>query len=620
MSRRVWASVVAAGAAVALVPCTVVAEQPSSGSASTATLSLTVSPNALLAVPSSVAAPVAAQLQAALQPISVQIDGAHTAGTRSASAADLSAGHADVTPLSINLEPLSQLLTELHSALTGLYGQISIPALPSALADVAAITGNSTVMGLLPSQLAADLTALNQQLASLTTKLANLPSDLTTAVDALQSTLIQSLGQQAKLVEGLSADLDSAHPNGQNSAQSAITVPPAVQLPPTVPTLPVVAQLAPFGATAVNAAGAHLYGVSGPQASSDESTTNLAVSPSMDLTNLQNDMAALQAVLQQVSGSISAIQPQLGAVAAIIAQALPGGLDLSTLATQVTAATTPADQLAQLAQSLQLNKLLSCNPQSSGACTIAATSVTPSGAGVHAMASSKLVDLAVLPMSSTLATALSPLGAATGTPLLDVQGVQATADSFVDGDNGSQTTSSTLSHIAVAGLTVVDNGQIAKQSLSGHTCQPDVSTLPDTPPVGEPMTLCLATPGGDLTLVITVGTPQYTYTGATHRSASLSKLELRILNGAPDRSNPVTALGATAAGPIATADMGGVTSEVLGTSATLVPTSQQGSNVVMEQTGMFGAGSLVVGFGLLGLGFGLRRASRRPTRRRGGVA
>ena len=217
-------------------------------------------------------------------------------------------------------------------------------------------------------------------------------------------------------------------------------------------------------------------------------------------------------------------------------------------------------------------------------------------------------------MSPTLATAIGA-PATTGTPLLDVQGLQATSDSFIDGSNGNQTTSSSLTHLAIAGVTVIDNGQIIKQSLSGSACQPNAGSLPSGIPVGEPMMLCLATPAGDVTVILTVGTPQTTYSGASHRAISLTKAEIRLLNGAPDGTHPLRPLGATQVGTIASVDMGAVSSEVLGTS-TLVPTSQSGSNVVMEQTGMFGAGSLVIGFGLLGGAFVLRRASRRSRGRR----
>jgi hypothetical protein len=240
--------------------------------------------------------------------------------------------------------------------------------------------------------------------------------------------------------------------------------------------------------------------------------------------------------------------------------------------------------------------------------------VVPQGAGVHAIATSKVVDLAVLPMSPKLATAIGA-PAATGTPLLDVQGLQATSDSFIDGSNGNQTTSSSLTHLAIAGVTVIDNGQIIQQSLSGSACQPNPSSLPSGLPVGMPMTLCLATPTGDVTVIITVGTPQSTYSGATHRAISLTKAEIRLLNGAPDGTHPLTALGATQVGTIASVDMGAVSSEVMGISSSgsggLVPASQGGSNVVMSQTGMFGPGSLVIGFALLGGAFLLRRASGR---------
>lgn len=609
MSSRVVGCVVAAVAAVALVPSTVLADQPFSGSASTTTLTVSVAPTAVLGVPSSVVSSLPQQVQsiltAALQPITAEIDGAHSNGTRSGSAADLSTGHSDVTPLSVQLAPLSSLLDELHNTLTALWGQVTIPALQSALSDVATITGNSTVMGLLPSTLSTELTALNQQLSSLAQDLAGLPDVLTQAVDQLKATLVSTLTQ------GLTADLNTAHPTGQNVTQGAIVVPPAVTLPPLVPSLPLVAKLQPFTATAVNVAGAQQFGVSGPQASTEQASTGIDLAPAMSLTSLANDLTALQTQLTTVKSTIAAISPLLtSAVQTIIGQALPGGLDLTTLGQQVDAALAPVTQLLQLSQALQLNSPFSCNDQGSGTCSLASTSVTPQGSGIHAMAASKLVDLSVL-SGPALDTALN---IPTGTPLLDLQGLQATADAVIDGTNATSTTSGQLLGLSVAGVTVIDSGQIAKSSLSGHTCQPaDAGSLPDALPIGQPLTVCIATPAGDLTVVITVGAPQYTYTSSTHRSASLAKAEVRLMNGAPDATHPVTALGAASAGNVATVDMGTVSTEVLG--ATLVPSSQDGSNVVMQQTGMFGPGSLLVGFGLIGGGAVMRRRVLRRERR-----
>lgn len=606
--KRVFGCIVATAAAAAMIPATVLADGTFSGSAGAATLTVSVNPSALVTLPASVVAALPAavqqQLTTALSQITAGVDGAHATGTRSATAADLTSGHADTTPIALNLAPLAQLLTAFHGALTTLWGQVTMPVLQSTLANVATVTGNSTVMGLLPSTLATQLTALNQQLSSLVTDTASsVPTVLTQAVDQLDATLVGSLTQ------GVAADLNNANPDGQTVSNPAITVPPAVTLPPLVPSAPVVAQLAPYSATAVNAAGAKQFNASGPQATSSESTTNIAIAPSMNLGSLQTQLAALQSVLAQVKSSIATIQPQLTGASAIISQALSGGLDLSALGSQVNAATTPVTDLVQLAQSLQLNSLLACNALGTGSCTITSTSVTPQGAGVHATASSKLVDLSLLQTGSTLASAL---GTAANTALLDVQGVQATSDVYIDGSNGNQNTSSNLAHIAVAGVTVVDNGQIDKAALAGHVPAFVLSALPDALPGGQTTTIPVSTPAGTLTVYITLGTPQSTYTGTTHRNATLTKMEIRLANGAPDGTAKVPDLGLMGAGTMATVDLAAVSAEVLGTStSTLQPASENGSNVVMEQTGMFGPASLLVGFGLLGGGVVLRRASRR---------
>jgi hypothetical protein len=610
---------VAVAATVAVLPAAVSADQPvgSTANASTTALSLSINPSALLSVSSASVQQLPANLRTllttTLQPTTLRIDGANASASRSAAVADLASGHSDATPVALDASSLSQLLSNLHAVLADLGGRVSVPALQSTLADVATVTGNSTVMALLPAPLAAQLTTLNQQLGSLSTKLAALAGDTSIAVDQLQATLGQQLGAQLRYVTGVKADIDAAHPQGQSQSSAALTVPPQVSLPPLVSNLPLIAQLAPFGATAVNSAGAAQFGAGGPQTSSNESTTSIDVAPAMDLTDLRADAVAVGALLSQVSALATAVAPQLGAVSAIVGQALPGGLSLSALIAQVATAAGPAGQLSTLVAALQLNKMLSCRTLSSGTCVIASTSITPQGAGLHAVATSKLVDLAVLPMGSTLAAALSSLGGATAdTPLLDVQGVQATSDAFIDGSISAARASGQASRVAVAGLVVMDNGQLNKQGLVGHVVQQVLDALPGSPVVGEPMVLPIQIGSGVLTLQITLGAEQRTYTGASHRSASIGKLQVRLLNGDTNGQNPVSQLGASQAGPIVTLDTAMVSSEVLGTGTdgTLVPLGE-GSQVTMGQTGLFGPASLVVGFGLLGAGVVLRRLSRR---------
>jgi hypothetical protein len=613
-------SAVAAAACVALLPLAAHADQPvgASANAGTAALSLSIDPTALLSVPDAdvqaLPAGLRTLLTTALQPVTVRVDGANATASRTAATADLVSGHSDATPVSLDLASLSSLLSELHAVLSGLAGGVTVPSLQSTLSDVATLTGNSTVMALLPSGLQTQLQALNTQLAALAAKLAALPTDAVAAVDQLQATLGQQLGATLQYVTGLQADINSAHPVGQVQSSSALTVPPQVSLPPLVSTMPVIAQLAPFGATAVTAAGATHLGASGPQASSTEATTSLDVAPALDLTNLRADMAAITTLLSQVNTTATAIVPQLSGVAAIISGALPGGLSLSSLVSDVNAAAAPADQLNTLVQDVGLDRMITCQTLGTGSCVIASTSITPTGTGLHAIASSKLVDMSVLPLDATLAGALSVLGAHTGTPLLDVQGVQASSDAIIDGTTSSAQASGDVTYISVAGLVVMDHGAINTAGLAGLVPQSVLDALKNALPVGEPMVLEINTGAGFLTLQITLGSEQRTYTSAQHRNASIGKMQVVLLNGDSHGANPVRAFGASHAGPMVTMNTASVSSEVLGTStdgsATLVPTSS-GSNVTMGQTGLFGPAWFVVGLGLVGLGGVLRRRSRR---------
>lgn len=620
MRTGITVRVAAAAAGLALLPAAVHADQPTGAAANagTAALSLSLDPSALLSIPSADVQALPSNLRSlltgALQPMTVRVDGANATASRNASASDLTAGHADAIPVSLDLSSLSQLLGNLHGVLSGLASSVSVPSLQSTLADLGTLTGNSTVMALLPSGLATQLQTLDTELGSLSSKLAALTADATAAVDALQSTLDQQLGALLQYATGLQADIDAAHPQGQVQSSSALTVPPQVSLPPLVPALPVVAQLAPYGATAVNGAGAGALGASGPQASSTEATTSLSVSPAMDLTNLRTDAATIATLVTQAQSTATAIVPQLGAVSAIIATALPGGLSLSALVTDLGSAAAPAATLDTLVGDLQLEKALSCQTLGQSACVIASTSITPAGSGMHAIATSKLVDMSVLPMDATLASALSALGATAGTPLLDVQGVQATSDAIIDGTSSSATASGDVTYIAVAGLVVMDHGQIDTAALSPYVPASELNAVASGIPVGEPMNLEITTPAGVLTLQITLGAEQRTYTSAQHQSSSIGKMQVRLLNGDASGQHPLTRLGATGAGPIVTMNTATVSSEVLGTSTdgtqTIVPTGA-GSNVTMGQTGMVGPSGLLAGLGLVGAGAWLRRRARR---------
>lgn len=614
--RSVVLKSAACGAAlVVLSPLTVRADQPAgaTGNASTTALSLSINPTALLSVPNAdvVALPpnLRSLLTAALQPVTVQVDGANGTASRAASAADLVAGHSDATPVSLNLASLGQLLSALHSVFNGLAGAVTVPSLPSTLADVTTLTGNLAVMALLPSGLQTQLQTLHTQLLTLSSRLAALATDATSAVDQLQTALAQQVGALSSYATALQADINAAHPAGQVQSSAALTVPPQVALPPLVSTMPVIAQLAPFAATAVTAAGAAQLGAGGPQASSNEATTSLSVSPALDLTNLRADMAAIATLLSQAQSTAAAIIPQLGAVAAIIAGALPGGLSLSSLTTDLAAAASPADKLNTLVQDLQLDRMLSCQTLGTGSCVIASTSITPSGSGVHAIATSKLVDMSVLPMDSGLAGALSVLGATTGTPLLDVQGVQASSDAIIDGTTSTAQASGDVTYVSVAGLVVMDHGQINSSALAPYVPAATIDKVKNGLPIGEPTSIPITTPAGVLTLEITLGAEQRVYTGAQHQSASIGKMQVRLINGDGNGNNWVHQLGAAQAGPIVTMNTAAVSSEVLGTTSDgsqLVPESN-GSNVAMGPTGVFGPAWFVVGAGLVGLGGLLRR-------------
>ena len=613
MSRRLCAPVLAA-VALALVPSAGHADAAPTANASTATVSVSVAPSALVSLPTSTLSALPTDVQgdltAAQQPVTVQLDGAQTTATRSTTAADLTSAQSQASPLSIDVKALGAVLDQLHNALATLDGNISIPSLAATLADLGTITGNSTVMGLLGS-LATQLTTLDTELATLNTDLGTVSSSVTTAVDDLQSTLTKQLGQQLQLLESAQAQLASGS-NGQYQQFSAVTVPSAVTLPGDVPALPVVANLGAYDAAAVNATGATANNLSGPQGSGNESTTNLTVGPQVSLSTLQSAITALVNALTQATSTAQAVQALLtSAVETIIAQALPGGLDLSTLISQLQAAASPLDQLNSLVQALQLNSLIGCSDHGTGSCAVASVSVTPAGTGMHASATNKLVDLSVLPMGSELASALSRLGATAGTPLLEVQGLTSSADAVIGTSNDDSNAAGNFGSITVAGLPVVMGGQVNKAGLAPYVPALVLSSLPDSLSYGVVVPpIEISVPNvGTLTVDITTGTGQRTYTSATHRSASIALLQVRVLNGTTAGTNPVTTLGTTSAGPIATLNASSASAEVLAAS------TNPGEIVTQNlPTGAFGPWSLLAGGALVVAGGFLRRRSRKVRR------
>lgn len=598
---------------LALLPATSRASgETPHGSATAATLKLAVAARALLSTTNGALAQlssvpgVGGALDQVTSDVVVQLDRASASGALTQGATDIASGEAMSTPLSIDYRPINGVLAALQQDLKAL----SAPALSSLPATV---TGQLS-----------QLTSVTQQLAGLNSQLANLMSGL--ALNLSDSSIAQ-LHIPGK-------------PDIPYQAKSGITVPQG-QLAGIGTQL----SLAPFTATAVDAAHALAYQLSAPTVEAANTTEALSVGPQLNLAALNGLDQALQSLMGQLTSILATLQQALspaGAASAPSLSAVTGALQANPLTAPLAGALSAAagatgsgsglpaadlSGLQALAGQVQgainaltglagLNKVLgqiglSEILSTSGVTATARLHPTGNG-GSEALATAQFVDAKVLSLGSQVA---SQLGVAANTALLDVKGVQSSSQAAFGNGAGDPVASSKLAEIDVLGKPVLNADDVVSKLGIGQEFRQPVST-----------------PLGTLTLAVTRGAPHVISNTPTNKSVEIAALDIQLINGAAaNGANPLNlpALG-SGSGPAGDhiAALGGTGGTLVDlalapTAAdvttnpgpTAAPTSCTGQ-ACLPQTGMFGAPVLTAAALLGGVGVALRVIGGR--RRRAG--
>jgi hypothetical protein len=547
------------------------------GTARAASLVVQISPQALLALPKQVldAIPpdptglgVADILRRGLTgTLDIELDASSVRASLDRARTDLTGGSAESTALKLDLGALTPLLDNLRTVLGRL-----VPAAP-------ALQGVQT----LQSQLA----AVGQQLGL--------------AVDNPIKALLAGLADRVKLNKTLSAALDPSHPHGASVVSDLIDL----------SGIPVSGQLAPFRATAVDSVGAGTSKVSGPQASADNDTTVLTVGAgplklgSLDLNNLNALIGSLQGLIGSLAQTVTAITaaPSGTPLGTILANPALAALPSNPITSQLGALPVPQatqqingtiGQLTGLLSSLKaltglnlgsidLPSLLKTHGVTSTA--LVEPKSTSGGSGVHAVATSKFLDISVLNLLGSLLPASAGTGMNPSAPLLELDAVTSVAEAFANGaDTSAPTASSQIGGIKVLGQPV---------------------PVPDLP--ASTVQAIGSDEIGYLTVSITRATSGHVVNNDVNRkTVDIAPLEIRLLNGN-------FAAGRTGDHPLLAAVTGGAGGDIVRVSVVpaavdagvnAIPpqtSSPPPQNAVTPKTGLFGPGAFLIGGGVLGV-------------------
>lgn len=533
------------------------------GSAKASSLTLTVSPQALLAISGLDKLPqddlgLVSTLKGAVQgDTSVSLDLSTADGVLNAARTDLVSGKAESRPVSITLAGLDKVVGNLQALLEALAGQGTLPPSLQPLQPVMSqLTAVQPLVAAIVQQLNTVLGPLQQSVAINQQLLANLP--------------------------------DPQSPNGISKTGNGVNL--------SFPNL----QLAPYTATAVNNAGANGTGwhFTSAQSEAHSTTTHLSILPALDLSKIDpaqlikqitDLVTALSSVVTNVSQPACTLLgglpvPGLGALTGPVCQQLGAGTITppqlsSALQLQLGALNGLKDMLVGALQPLlnvtKLNGLISTDGVSSSALT------KPLNNGVQTSATTSFADISLLQVVG------NQLGL--GQPVVSIKGVQSLVEAFVNGtDPALPTGSAKLAEVDVLGTPI------------------DLNSLP----VGGSTTIPVDTPVGSLTVLLSRGALQYindtpTQPSATNKTASISALEVQVLNGKPDGTNPLQIMGAAGPGKILDAAIGQSAVDAASTGTPPAPQQSDQSNpgctvdCSAPTTGIFGTVGFAVGGALL---------------------
>jgi hypothetical protein len=572
------------------------------GSASASTISLTVDPRAIVDVASLLQPSVLSALsqlddttglglggiltKALTQPDTLSLDSATASATLNASATDLTSATATSQPIATNLAEIPAALGNLNTLLNSLLG--------------------GQLLGSLPTALQTQLAALIGPLSQVTAPITGLASNLLTGV---------------KIDQALTSKLDSANPHGASQQSPAIDF----------PNNPLSGSLAPFTATAVDTVGAASNHLSGPQAEADNTTTELSALSKLSLnplsaqnistllTTIQNLENTLNQTVQAATAAVNAapgaatqaltgvLGPTaggaIGSITAPVQQAVTAGTQTVTqavqnLTAQLNTLTTLTNNLNALSGLLDALNGVSLNNLVQTTGVTSKSLVEPQKGGVHGFATSTVADIQVLQLISPVLSQLTNGMVKSGVPLLEVKGASSSVDAFVDGHSTTPAVTSTgLGEIDLLGQKVLTGDQL----LSGLSQSPTPVTVPGI---------------GTLALTVTRGAPQNTNSDPTHRTSSVSALEITLTNtpaslatsGNGFTHNATMASPILPGGTILQLDLAPTAVDV-STSAPVAhnpTTATITTNPQLPRTGLFGPLALLAAAGLGAAGLGLR--------------
>lgn len=550
-----------------------------SGSAKAAALQVSLSPQALIniALPQALTS-LLAQLpcnvgtvaaNALTSTTTVSLDASSNDGVLNSQATDFVSGEATSEALGIDLKGIDGLIGGIEKVLNG---------------DLSCLTGNSST---LPVNLTSALAPLTSALQGVVTPLHNLLGQLGATIN-INKTLHVNLNDNP-----LTADLlDLTTPLGDLN-------------------------LGPYDAVAVDKAHAVADGITtGPQLEAHNSTTNISVGASLPLgsltslgnlgdlfTNLTNltklDLSSVTNQLGLLGGTggalptSSVVNTACTTLGGLLGNSTAGCAGLaanpSTGAPALTAPLTglqssltsllnglPVLQniLGSLPKSIDLLGLIQTGGETSSVLT------QPQNGGVHSIASTVIPELKVLEVM--------------GTPLLELKGLSSSAEAFVNGVD----TSAPKGTVSFLELDVL-----------GHAIV--------IPGLGTNQTITVPTPLGDITVVISVGTPQTINNTASRKTEAADALHVALINGDASGKNPVTLLGGTGGTILDVLVAGSQVDDAMTAVAATPQSSVQATSTSLPSTGMVGP----LGFaavGVLGLAAaGLRFAARRSRRAAG---
>jgi hypothetical protein len=297
--RLLSAGAIAGMAGILVLPMTAHADSAApQGTAQASALQVSISPSALISAVPAVGSLLSSTLGGILgnTDLSIKVDAANANGVLNGNLLDLLSGHGDSTPLDIQFAPLQQELDTLQGALKTALGALNgVTGLLNGTGGLTNVLGGGglpVVGGLASGGLLSPLTGLlgtNSgiigQLTSLTNQLPILGGVLNGVLGGTSPSSLPSLDSALKglgvnLGNTLSANYNvPGVPDAPTQSSSVIATPAGA---------PIQLNLAPYHADAVTNSLAQAAGLSGARASADNSTTSLAVTPSLSLPNLSN--------------------------------------------------------------------------------------------------------------------------------------------------------------------------------------------------------------------------------------------------------------------------------------------------------------------------------------------